>query len=104
MKLAEKGKLNIDDCVKHYLSDFPCSSDITVRQLMAHSAGIPNPIPLVWMHLPGEYESYAGNDFFKPIFIKNNKAKSKPNEKFSYSNLGYILLGQFIENVSGKFD
>jgi len=29
------------------------------------------------------------------------KVKSKPNEKYSYSNLGYVLLGQLIEKVSG---
>jgi CubicO group peptidase (beta-lactamase class C family) len=27
--------------------------------------------------------------------------RSKPNEKFAYSNLGYVLLGQMIENLTG---
>ena len=36
------------------------------------------------------------------IFIKYNKTKSNPNEKFAYSNLGYFILGQLIEKVSDQ--
>src|SRR5678809_725450 len=51
LQLAENKKLDIDHSVKTYLPDFPYSSEISVRQLMTHSAGIPNPIPLSWIHL-----------------------------------------------------
>ena len=44
---------------------------------------------------------FDSNDFFKHIFSKNSKLKSKPNEKYSYSNLGYVILGRLIEKVSG---
>ena len=101
LQLAEKGKLNIDHSVKQYLTDIPYSADITIRQLLAHSAGVPNPIPLRWIHLISEHQTFERNDFFRPILTKNNKTKTKPNEKYAYSNLGYILLGQVIENVSG---
>lgn len=101
LQLAEKGKLNIDDVASNYLYDFPYSSNITIRQVLSHTAGIPNPLPLRWVHLPEESESFDRNSFFKQIFIKNGKTKSNPNEKFAYSNIGYILLGQIIEEVSG---
>jgi CubicO group peptidase (beta-lactamase class C family) len=87
--------------IKKYLPGFPYSSDITIRQLLSHSAGIPNPIPLKWIHLISEHKSFDRNQFFKEIFIKNNKARSNPNEKYAYSNLGYVLLGQLIEKISG---
>jgi CubicO group peptidase (beta-lactamase class C family) len=101
LQLAEQKKLEIDQPVKKYLSEFPYSIEITIRQLLTHSSGIPNPIPMSWIHLANEDKSFEMNNFFRQIFIKNNKTKSKPNEKFSYSNLGYVLLGQLIENVSG---
>ncbi len=101
LQLAEQKKLDIEQPVIKYLPDFPYSPGLTIRQLMAHSAGIPNPIPLSWIHLADEQQSFDRNNFFKDIFIKNNKTKSKPNEKFAYSNLGYILLGQLIEEISG---
>jgi len=101
MQLAEQEKLDIDQSFKKYLSGFPYSSEITIRQVMTHSAGIPNPIPLNWIHLADEHWSFNRNEYFSNIFIKHNKPKSKPGEKFSYSNLGYVLLGQLIEEVSG---
>ncbi len=99
MQLEEKGRLKIDEPVKQYLPDFPYSSDITIKQLLTHSAGIPNPIPLSWIHLVSEHHSFHRDDFFKPIFDKRNKTKFRPNEKFAYSNLGYVLLGQIIEKL-----
>ena len=102
MQLTEMGKFRIDDPVKKYLPDFPYSPDITIWQLMAHSAGIPNPNPLSWIHLPNEHEAFDSNKFFNHIFSKYNSIKSKPNQKFTYSNLGFIFLGQLIENFSGQ--
>jgi D-alanyl-D-alanine carboxypeptidase len=101
LQLAQQKKLDIDIPVKSYFPDFPYSSEITIRQLMTHSAGIPNPVPLSWIHLTDEHQSFDRNRFFNRIFIENNKTKSNPNEKYAYSNLGYVLLGQLIEKVSG---
>jgi D-alanyl-D-alanine carboxypeptidase len=100
LQLAEKGKLDIDESARQYLSDFPYSSNITIRQLLAHTSGIPNPNPLSWIHLEAEHHDFDRNVFFNQVFKKNSKTKSEPNEKFSYSNLEYILLGQIIERVS----
>lgn len=101
LQLLEQKKLDIDESVKKYLPELIYSPEITIRQLMAHSAGIPNPIPLSWIHLVEEHELFDRDAFFAPIFKKNSKTKAKPNEKFAYSNLGYVLLGQLIEKVSG---
>jgi D-alanyl-D-alanine carboxypeptidase len=102
LQLAEKHKLDIDAPAKKYLPEFPYSPAISVKQLLSHSAGIPNPIPLSWIHLAGEHETFDSYTFFKQILHASQKTKSKPNEKFAYSNLGYVLLGQLIEKVSGK--
>jgi D-alanyl-D-alanine carboxypeptidase len=101
LQLAEQKKLDIEQPINKYLPDFPYNSDITIRQILTHSAGIPNPIPLSWIHLPSEHKSFDRNQFFKNIFTKNNTVRSSPNEKYAYSNLGYVLLGQLIEKVSG---
>ena len=101
MQLASKKKLDIDQPARTYIHEFTYPPEITIRQLLAHSSGIPNPIPLSWIHLAKEHESFDRNNFFKKIFIKHSKTKSKPNEKYAYSNLGYVLLGQIIEKVSG---
>ena len=100
MQLVEKGKINLDNSAKDYLPNFPYSYDITVKQLLTHSSGIPNPMPLNWIHLRKEHQEFDRNKYFGEIFKKHHKINFQPNEKFGYSNLGYILLGQIIENVS----
>jgi CubicO group peptidase (beta-lactamase class C family) len=101
LQLAEQEKLDIDHLAREYLPDFPYSTDITIRHLLSHSAGIPNPIPLRWVHLHEEHSTFDRNTFFNEVFQKKYKVISNPNDKFSYSNLGYMLLGQIIEEVSG---
>ena len=102
LQLAEYGKIGLNQPIIHYLSDFQYGTEITIKQLLNHTAGIPNPIPLSWIHLDSEQKAFDRNQFFKLVFEKNNKAKSNPEEKYAYSNLGYIILGQLIESVSGK--
>ncbi|HEX5625453.1 MAG TPA: serine hydrolase domain-containing protein [Saprospiraceae bacterium] len=101
LQLAEKKLLQLDQTVISLLPEFPYSHEITVRQLLSHSAGIPNPIPLSWIHTADEHASFDANRFFAAVFKKHPKTKSLPNEKFAYSNLGYVLLGQLIEKASG---
>lgn len=101
MQMAEGGKIDIDQSAAAYMTDFPYSSDITVRQLLSHTAGIPNPNPLPWIHPANEHQVFDRDAFFNPIFEKHHKVKSEPNKKFAYTNLGYVLLGQLIEQITG---
>lgn len=102
LQLEEKGEIKIEMRVNHYLPDFLYGTEITIKQLLNHTAGLPNPIPLNWIHLDTEHPNFNRNQFFKAIFKKHSKVKSKPNEKMAYSNLGYVVLGQLIEKVTGK--
>ncbi len=102
LQLQQQGKLNIGKSVKNYWPGFPYAGDITIHQLLSHTAGIPNPIPLRWIHLVNEHSTFDRNVFFQSIFEKYKAVKATPNEKFLYSNLGYVLLGQLIEKISGK--
>jgi D-alanyl-D-alanine carboxypeptidase len=101
LQLAQQEKLNLDHAIKKYIPDIPYNSEITIKQVLSHSAGIPNPIPLNWIHLSSNNKTFDRDLFFKDVFSKNNKTESRPNEKYAYSNLGYVLLGQIIEKVSG---
>lgn len=102
LQLAEKGMVDLDKSAANYIDSFPYSGDITVRQLLSHTAGIPNPNPLPWIHPANEHQVFDRDAFFSKVFEKQSKVKSAPNKKFAYSNLGYVLLGQLIEQVSGS--
>jgi len=101
MQLVEQGKLRLDDSVKKHLPDFGYGDDILVRHLLAHSAGFPNPLPISWIHRAEDHASFDERSFFQNIFQKNAATRSNPNDKFAYSNLGYVALGWLIEKVSG---
>jgi D-alanyl-D-alanine carboxypeptidase len=101
LQLAGQQKIDIGLPIINYLPEFPYPREITVEQVMSHSAGIPNPIPLRWIHLVEEHQSFDRDEYFTRILHKYNKVRSRPNEKFAYSNLGYVLLGQMIEGISG---
>jgi CubicO group peptidase (beta-lactamase class C family) len=101
LQLAERGMINIDQPAARYLPGFPYGDGITVRQLLAHTAGLPNPNPLNWIHLHEEHGSFDRDSFFRDVFASNPRVKSAPNERFAYSNLGYVLLGQLVEQVTG---
>ncbi len=45
LQLAEQKGINLDDRIKLYLPNCPYPEDITIRQVICHIAGIPNPIP-----------------------------------------------------------
>ncbi len=102
LQLAEQKKLDLAQPVFRYLPGVPYGSDITVRHLLTHTSGIANPLPLSWIHLKSEHKSFDRNRFFQKILLKYNGTRSEPNEKFAYSNLGYVLLGQIIEIISGR--
>ena len=102
MQLAENRRLDINKPVRDFFPGFPYGGEITIRQLLTHTAGIPNPIPLGWIHLPEEHPSFDQASFFRPIFLQHAKLKTGPGEKFAYSNLGYVLLGRLIEEITGS--
>jgi len=102
MQLADQQKIDLDLPVIKYLPDFPYNPEITVRQLLNHTAGVPNPIPLSWIHLAADHASFDSKAFFQKIYRKHAKTKSRPNARYAYSNLGYVLLGEIIESVSGN--
>lgn len=101
LQLMEKGKLALDQPLSDFVFWQPYSKHITLRHLLSHSSGIPNPIPLNWIHLADEHAAFDQDAFFKKIILKYPKALFTPGEKYAYSNLGYVLLGEVIRNVSG---
>jgi CubicO group peptidase (beta-lactamase class C family) len=103
LQLVEDGKIGLDDEIDDYITDSPYSGQhITVRQLLVHTAGIPNPIPLRWAHLVDESASFDEKSALAQVLQGNDRLKSEPGAKYAYSNIGYWLLGSIIEQASGQ--
>jgi CubicO group peptidase (beta-lactamase class C family) len=97
MMLIEEGKLSLDDPITKYFSDAPSSwQNITVRHLLTHTAGTTD--------YPSDFD--FRRDYTEDELLKRAGAiplAFQPGEKWSYSNLGYVMLGILIHKVSGKF-
>ena len=103
LQLVEQGKLGLDDQIDDYLPDNPYSGHhITVRQLLAHTAGIPNPIPLRWVHLAEDATGFDEDAALAQVLDDNARLRFEPGDRFAYSNIGYWLLGKIVERVTGE--
>ncbi|MBK7132174.1 MAG: serine hydrolase [Bacteroidales bacterium] len=94
MLLADKGLLNVDDPVFKYIKAFesPDKRTITIRHLLTHTAGLIEWYPLYYL-------SSEKTETYK--LIGELPLKYAVGEKRSYSDLGFVLLGEIIEIVSG---
>ncbi|HUJ42624.1 MAG TPA: serine hydrolase domain-containing protein [Opitutaceae bacterium] len=103
MQLSERGRIKLDAPVSQYLPDVRLRRDgqeATVRDLLTHMSGLPNPLPVRWVHVAGE----AGPTLDEMIRRKigaEPRLHSVPGTKCAYSNLGYLLLGKIVERASG---
>src|SRR5690606_29630670 len=108
LKLADEGKLNVNDKISSYLSGdainkIENADKATIRQLLQHSIRIYNYIQNL------KFQTASLNDFireWKPndllSYAYNQKAYFQPDEDVRYSNTGYVLLGLLIEKIEGK--
>jgi CubicO group peptidase (beta-lactamase class C family) len=95
--LAERGLLNLDDSVSKFLPNVVYSRDVTIRQLLDHSAGVPD-----YYGFP-EYAARRQADisFDESLRIIGSKPlEFSAGSKSSYSNSGYSLLAAIVQRVS----
>lgn len=93
-KLMELGKLRLNDKVTEYLPGFQRGkSDITVRHLLTHFSGLrPD------LDLKPEWSGYELG--IQKALI--DKPVAAPGQRFIYSDINFILLGEIVRKVSGK--
>lgn len=99
--LAEDGKLQLDDPLSKHVPELPVASQVTLRQLLVHTSGIPD-----YAEDPagGKTKSVAKTSAEMLEWIKalTPKLDFEPGTKWVYSNSNYALLGLIAERVSGK--
>ncbi|MFF6874873.1 serine hydrolase domain-containing protein [Streptomyces sp. NPDC012474] len=103
LQLAEEGRLDLDRSARSYLPELiPASyEDVTVRQLLNHTHGIPAP------DFPGTtVEEWYANRFHvhdPEDMVRSATAKKPefaPGEHQHYLNIGYTVTGLLIERVT----
>jgi CubicO group peptidase (beta-lactamase class C family) len=98
--LVAEGKLRLDDKLSDHVDGLPrWSDDVTIHQLIHHTSGIPEYIPLL------EAKGYTlqqplGRKRAFEVIAEATRLDFKPGTRFAYSNSNYILLGYLIERVT----
>jgi len=94
VKLESMGKISFDDPITEYFNNVPeDKKNITIHNLLTHTAGFPGAIG-------DDYEKISRDDFIQQAM--NTKLKFTPGKKYSYSNVGYSMLGAISESVTGQ--
>lgn len=103
LKLAEEGKLNIEDSVSKYLTGFPCTG-VTIKTLLNHRSGLPNYVHYMEKLGWDKKRIITNKDVLDFIIERHADIQiGPPDRRFSYSNTNYALLALIIEKASGQF-
>jgi uncharacterized protein (DUF302 family) len=97
MQLVESGELKLDDPIGKHVKDLPASwQPVTIRQLMAHTSGLP------------DYTKQRGFDSsrdYAPLeilgLVKDAAPAFKPGAQAAASATDFFLLAQAVEQASG---
>jgi len=98
LKLIERGKIAIDDPIGRYLTMGlpPEWRPITIEQLLSHTSGLAGSITRdTPPHEPASSATLVAWASREPL-------KFTPGMSFSYSRVGYLLLGALVEKLYGK--
>ena len=104
MQEVAAGRIDLDQPVAQYLPKFaaPNAAAMTVRQLLRHQSGLPNPDDTA----PGpdgvpEFYRPAVQSATPPLDYCAGTPKGEPGGNWSYNNCDYIVAAALLEAVTG---
>jgi CubicO group peptidase (beta-lactamase class C family) len=101
LQLQEKGKLQVTDFVKKYLTEFPYPT-ITIRHLLSHTSGLPSCQPLFdSLRSAQPNRVFTNADILPRYAVMHPPLEYQPGENGNYDNVNFIFLAILIEKVSG---
>lgn len=106
LHLATSGKLDIDDPVKKYLpavsfiNPWENTDPITLRHLLDHTSGLSDVRLWHVFSTKSSVDAQLSEFYAKDPSVLQLQAR--PGSIYSYSNMGYTLLGMVIESVTRR--
>ena len=99
LKLQEEGKLSLDDKVAKYFPELASADQVTIRQILSHTAGYRDYWP----------QDYVTIEMGKPTTVRavldewgRKPLDFAPGTDWQYSNTGFVIAGAIVEKVSGQ--
>ena len=103
MLLVREGKLGLDDEYAKFFPEYPYPG-VTVRHLLTHTSGMPEEFDTEdWVApvLEKEHRIPPCNDIIRFIRESDEEPDCAPGERFDYTDVGYCLLANLVEKLSG---
>lgn len=106
LKLATENRLNIDEPITKYIPNLPIDNSwkktnpVTIRHLLDHTSGLSD--LRLWHFFSSSSNPSTPLSEFYTLNPKVLKIQEKPGELFSYSNMGYTLLGMLVEKITSQ--
>lgn len=105
LRLAEDGELGLDDPVADHLPGLLEGRDeVTVRQLLNHTSGLPDYTAPMYADLESvrsvQHQTFTETEHVASALEQDWLAE--PGTEFNYSNTNYVVLGLLIAEVTGE--
>ena len=102
MKTVESGRLRLDYPVQAYIPQFigDGKETVTVRDLLLHVSGLPAYVRFFLDYDPEQLGPSTRIDIMQRI--QDTALESVAGERYSYSDLGIILLGEILDRALGE--
>lgn len=105
LQLVAEGRLSLDDSLQRRLpGTLPYGEQVTIRQLLNHTSGVPHNWAAVEQTLyrssGGRFRAWTPRELV--ALVADQAPSFPPGTAWSYSNTGYILLGLVVESASGS--
>ena len=91
LQAVAEGRVALDDPVPDHLPECP-HRNITVRQLLTHTSGLPAWIPFYLRTMGGD--AIVRGAAATPL-------EARPGSRVTYSDIGFVLLGEFVRRKFG---
>lgn len=107
LHMCEQGQLKLDDKVSDFFPGYgpkfkDMAKNATIRHLLLHESGIPDTFDLYEKaKLESGGEHGWNDDQVIRFVLEHGQSEFEPGTSRSYSNTGYILLGQILSKRSG---
>jgi CubicO group peptidase (beta-lactamase class C family) len=103
MRLADEGRLDLDAPLADYVGYLraPGGTQPTTRQLLSHTAGLGNPLPIRWVHAAAE----IGPDpevLLRRFVGRRRTFRHQIGGPARYTNIGYLAAAQVIAAAAGR--
>ncbi|MGG5738145.1 MULTISPECIES: serine hydrolase domain-containing protein [Bacillus cereus group] len=93
MQLREKGKLNIEDNVNKYIPSFPADKNITLRNLLTHTSGLPE---------QGQGSVDAASRLKLVTWIGAQTLQFPAGTGWRYTDYNYMVLAYIVEKITNE--